>query len=357
MSRLAMRILFIKPKYIGDSLLLTPTIMAVKRAYPEAEIWVLVRRGCEAILNGCPAIHCVLGLTPVKDCRREKFSWFLDLLVLRELRKVVFDHVFELGDGHRGRWFVLGTRWRKSYSVAPAGPFNWFWQKRFSGISNFKWHDCHRVEKDFMSVNDFLPIPQPIPGLCFDQERTVPWVPAETLDSFAIMHIGTRQPQKQWALPEWIKVGKFVLQHLPHIVISCGPEVNEIAEAHLLQKGLGDRALCTMGKTNWNELAGLLHRARLFVGLDTAAMHLAAACHCPTVALFGPTDEIHWHPWQVPCQIVTKNGCNLTGPDHLILANQRSMLDIKAADVITACESLLSQPDRPDRAETLAGAM
>jgi heptosyltransferase III len=341
-SHLVMRILFVKPKYIGDSLLLTPTIMAVKRAYPDAEIWVLLRRGCEAILSGCPAVHRVLGLTPVKECRRETFSWLLDLLVLRELRKVVFDFVFELGDGHRGRWFVLGTRWKKSYSVAPVGQLADFWRKQFTAISTFNWRDSHRVEKDFMSVNEFLPIPQPIPGLCFDRNRAVPWPPATKLESFVVMHIGTRQPQKRWIAPEWLQVGRFLLQRFPQLVVACGPGTQETNEAQSIQKELGTQALCTAGKTSWNELADLLYRAKLFVGLDTAAMHLAAACGCPIVALFGPTDEVHWHPWQATCQIVTKNRVNPADPNHLAIAHQRSMSDIKASNVTNACENVLT---------------
>ena len=49
-----MRILLIKPKHIGDTLILTPTITAIKQVHPEAEIWVMIRRGCEGILAGCP---------------------------------------------------------------------------------------------------------------------------------------------------------------------------------------------------------------------------------------------------------------------------------------------------------------
>ena len=73
-----MRILLIKPKHIGDTLLLTPTILAIKAAQPEAEIWVLVRRGCEGVLAGCPAITRILTLAGVEkndrhpgDFRRE----------------------------------------------------------------------------------------------------------------------------------------------------------------------------------------------------------------------------------------------------------------------------------------------
>ena len=55
-----MRLLFVKLKHIGDSLLLTPTLSAVRTMYPDSEIWVVVRRGCEAILRGCPAIDNLL---------------------------------------------------------------------------------------------------------------------------------------------------------------------------------------------------------------------------------------------------------------------------------------------------------
>jgi heptosyltransferase-3 len=48
-----MRLLFIKLLHIGDSLLMTPTLSAVKEILPEAEIFVVVRKGSEEILDGC----------------------------------------------------------------------------------------------------------------------------------------------------------------------------------------------------------------------------------------------------------------------------------------------------------------
>ena len=55
-----MRLLFVKLKHIGDALIMTPALMAARAAYPRAEIWVVVRQGCEGILAGCPAIDRVL---------------------------------------------------------------------------------------------------------------------------------------------------------------------------------------------------------------------------------------------------------------------------------------------------------
>lgn len=340
-----MRILFIKPKYIGDTLLLTPTIAAIKRAYPAAEIWVLVRRGCEGILSGCPGIHRILTVTPVAECARPKHSWWLDTLTLLELRKVVFDYVFELGDGHRARWFALFTRKRLLFSVNPDGEMKPFWQKRFDGIAKFNWRFRHRVEKDFMSVHEFLPLPLPIPSLVFERSRTTAWPAAASLKSFAVLHPGTSQPRKEWSCDAWVKVGIHLLKQLSNVVISSGPEAHETAQARRVQQALGERALCTLGTTTWSELADLLHRARLFAGVDTAAMHLAAACQCPIVALFGPTIEMHWHPWQANYQILSQKVWNveISHPDHFTRIFQRAMDKIEPERVIVACDSLLQQ--------------
>jgi ADP-heptose:LPS heptosyltransferase len=52
------------------------------------------------------------------------------------------------------------------------------------------------------------------------------------------------------------------------------------------------------GQATLRELAWILRRARLFCGVDTVAMHLAAAVQTPVVALFGPSSEWSWRPWQ-----------------------------------------------------------
>ena len=85
-----MRILLIKPKQIGDSLILTPTITAIKTAYPDAEIWVMVRTGCEGILAGCPDIARILTLAGVeKSDRRPGDFWRQAKMLLRIVERAV----------------------------------------------------------------------------------------------------------------------------------------------------------------------------------------------------------------------------------------------------------------------------
>src|SRR5450631_4249657 len=102
-----MRILLIKPKQIGDSLILTPTITAIKRAYPEAEIWVMVRKGCEGILAGCPEIAQILTLPGVEKSDRGSGDFWRQAKSLLRIWSANFDYVFELGDGHRARLFAM----------------------------------------------------------------------------------------------------------------------------------------------------------------------------------------------------------------------------------------------------------
>jgi lipopolysaccharide heptosyltransferase III len=340
-----MRILLIKPKHIGDSLLLTPTITAIKTAYPEAKIWVMVRRGCEGILAGCPDIEEILTLAGVEKSDRKPGDLWRQLKILCRLWSVKFDYVFELGDGHRARLFAMLCRARRRYSVKTSSPLTRLERRRFTAVSSFDWQTCHRVEKDYHSVSEFLPLPRPIPALRFEREFAQSWKPGEGLTNFCVMQIGKRQGLSRWHRQGWEEVGRQLLERFSAVVIVSGPADYEVEEAAWLKERLGPRVLCTLGRASWPQVAGLLYRARLYVGLDTAAMHLAAACQCPVVALFGPSIEDHWHPWQAPYRIVTSRGYVPAedAEERYARVKKRTMNEIEAREVMAACEELLNE--------------
>jgi heptosyltransferase III len=340
-----MRVLLIKPKQIGDSLVLTPTIKAIKAAYPDAEIWVMVRKGCEGILAGCPDIAQILTLAGVERRDRRRRDFWRQVKVLLHLWSVSFDYVFELGDGHRARLFAMLSRAKRRYSVKTSGPLKPFERRRFTGISSFDWETCHRVEKDFYSVSEFLSLPTPIPPLCFEPSSAKIWEGGKTLTDFCVVQVGSRQGYNRWDREGWRKVCRVMLKRFQNLVISCGPVEQEQEEAAWLQRDLGLRAINTEGTATWPEMAWLLGNARLYIGPNTAAMHLAAACHCPVVALFGPSIEDYWYPWQVPHRIVTSHGYvpPTDKAERYALIKKRTMHQIQARDVVTACDSLLAE--------------
>ncbi len=342
-----MRILLLKPKHIGDSLLLTPTIIALRLAQPDAEIWVVVRRGCEGILAGCPEIDRLLTVAAIEKRDRRLGDFWSDLKTiwaLSGLSGAKFDYVFELGDGHRSRGLARVARGKRSYSVKPTDArAEEGARKAGLTLSTFAWETRHRVEKDFYSVSEFLPLAEPIPPLRFDRAAIRDWEPAKNLTDFVVMQIGKRQSAGRWMRERWEDVGRWLLGRVGNIVIATGPSSGEVEEARWLRERLGPRVLATEGRADWSQTAGLLYRARLYVGTDTATMHLAAACQCPIVALFGSTWEGNWGPWKARHRIVSETDAAPTGdPMHdLVRAKQRTMAGILPAKVIAACEEFL----------------
>ena len=339
-----MRILLIKPKHIGDTLILTPTIAAIKQAHPDAEIWVLVRAGTEGILAGCPDIARVLTLAGIEKSDRKRGDVWRQTGVALKLLGTSFDFVFELGDGHRARLFAMLARAKRRCSVKTSSPLKPFEARRFS-VSSFDWSTCHRVEKDYRTVGEFLPLPGVVPPMIFEPGAAKPWGPAAALTEFCVVQVGSRQGFNRWHREGWREVCRALLKTFPHVVLTCGPVAHEREEAAWLQQELGPLRAQHRGRATWPEMAWLLSRAKLYIGPNTAAMHLAAACRCPVIALFGPSIEDHWYPWQVPYQIVTSPGYEppADAVQRYALVKKRTMEEIQPRQVIAACEELLRE--------------
>ncbi|HEX4140086.1 MAG TPA: glycosyltransferase family 9 protein [Candidatus Methylacidiphilales bacterium] len=345
-----MRILLIKPKHIGDTLILTPTIAAIRQKYPEAEIWVVVRKGTEAILAGCTDITRLLLVAPIEK-RDRMFSdlYNYDLKTIFQIAWHRFDYAFELGDGTRGRNLLRLAKQsfcRRCYSVKPSDAWGELALKKMRAtISTFDWQECHRVEKDFRTVSEFLPLPGPIPPLVFAPERMRPWAPGQDLTDFCVVQLGSRQGFARWRRESWRDVCRALLKMFPNIVLTCGPVAHEREDAAWLQSELGRCVRGTDGGAAWPEMAWLFAHAKMYVGPSTAAMHLAAACGCPVVALFGPTIEDHWHPWRVPYRIVTSPGYEPAADPETRhnAARKRTMEEIQPRQVLAACEELLAE--------------
>ncbi|WP_028573330.1 glycosyltransferase family 9 protein [Desulfonatronum lacustre] len=337
-----MKFLFIKLKHIGDSLLLTPMIRSVRAADPQAEIWVVVRRGCEGILAGCPDIDRVLTAAAPEKNKRRPWNWASDFGLAAAVRRERFDYAFELGDGDRGRWLTLISGARHRCANAAGRPLHWWWKRTFTDFSDFWWYKSHQVEKDFYTVSDCLPEPLPlsIPPLSFARERTRPWSPAGNLTRFAVLHPGTRWSIKRWPEQRWRELCARLLERIPAIVLSCGPDPEEVRLCTALSRSAPGRIISTSGQTSWAQLAGLLHRAVLFVGVDTAAMHLAAACSCPTAALFMGSSPIEWAPWQTRHVVIQPEPADEESPP----GSPAERISVNM--VLQACDELLRDEGR-----------
>ena len=338
-----MRILLTKLKHIGDALLMTPTVDAIRARHPDAEITVVVRKGTEGILAGCPAIDRVLTAAAAEGHRRSALNWLEEARVIAELRRKPFDYAFELSDGDRGRWVCSLARVKMRCTNESLAPLPGIWKFAFRNISHFEWRYRHRVEKDFFTVAHMLDLGDAPGPMRFARERTQPsWVSERAGNGGIVFHPATRMVEKFWPEERWVELGRALKPIGAPITISVGPDADEIALGERIAAAIGAEAFCTKGTLTWSQLARVLHSARLFVGVDTAAMHLAAACACPTVAIFGLSSVVQWKPWQVPNRVLAGLGEMDEWPAEMAVT-ENPILRVSVAQAEAAVRDLMNE--------------
>lgn len=134
------------------------------------------------------------------------------------------------------------------------------------------------------------------------------------------------------------------IEHWP-LVLTAAPDDAEMEMIAALKARTDVPFIDIAGQISLKELAALTARARLFIGVDSAPMHIAAAMGTPTVALFGPSGDREWGPWQVPHRVVASDEhpcrpCGLDGCGGSKVSDCLTRLPVRR--VYAACRELLA---------------
>lgn len=82
------------------------------------------------------------------------------------------------------------------------------------------------------------------------------------------------------------------------VVLTSGPDKDDLACVNEIAQGCQTPPVTALaGKVTFPELGALIDHAQLFIGVDSAPAHIAAAVNTPLISLFGATDHIFWRPW------------------------------------------------------------
>jgi len=108
--------------------------------------------------------------------------------------------------------------------------------------------------------------------------------------------MGSRKLERRWPLPFYVQLGRRLQRQIGATLVGLWGPGEEVLRDQLAA-ALPER-LVVAPPTDLEELAGLIRRLDLVVTNDTGPMHLAIACHTPTVALFASGDPGRWcHPY------------------------------------------------------------
>lgn len=347
------RILVIKLKHIGDVLLATPAIHALKQAYPSSRIFALVSAGTEEVLAGNPDLEEVLIFKKGRGIGR---IWN-EVRLLREVRRVRPDLCVEMGNGDREAILgvLSGAKIRVGYDPGQAG----FWGRRFllTHVVPQDWQK-HVVESNLDLVRALGIEPREKALRLFVSPKDVAVVQRLLRE----MGVGeddvlvTLHPTSRWFFKGWTDEGfAQVADHLARrgvkVIITSGPAPREVEKAKRVVMLTRGPVVDLIGRLTLKELAALLARSRLFIGVDSAPMHIACAVNTPVVALFGPSGEHNWAPWgnghlvlkrDQFCRSLRRKRCEVT-------KRCECLETLTAAEVIAAVENQLSSAEHRPR--------
>ena len=308
------RALVVKLRHHGDVLLAAPVLSVLKAHAPAIEVDALVYDDTAPMLAGHPALarlHTAgrnwRSLGAFERLRRET-------ALFGELRKRRYDILVHLSEQPRGAWLTraLGVRW----GVAPINASRgWFWAKSFTHLYPLA-RNRHHVELNLDALRRIGVQPGP-------DERKVVFVPGAAAEAkvrelvtepFVHMHPASRWRFKCWPAERNAALADRLAADGCRVVLTGAYE--ELAFIDEILRKATSQPLSLAGKLSIKELGALTARARLFIGVDSMPMHLAAAMGTPTVALFGPTSEELWGPWNVERRVVTTtHSCRPCGVD------------------------------------------
>ena len=326
------RALVIKLRHHGDVLLTSPVFQVLKNHLPHLETDALVYRDTQEMLSGHPAISQMFTidrawkrLNPLAQAAQE---WRL----FRAIRSRRYDLVVHLTNHPRGAWLTRLLRPR--YSVAQRAPNvdegrdSRLWIQSFTHTyPAVRGTYRHTVESNLDALRRLGIYPANaekslvlVPGA--DAERKVDALLAmHGVIAGQFIHI---HPTSRWLFKTWPaeKFAGLILrldQDGHRVVLTAAPSADERKMIAAIKKELKVPVVDLTGVLALKDLAAVTARARAFVGVDSAPMHMAAAMQIPVVALFGPSREKQWGPWAVAHRIIVseepRHSCRPCGND------------------------------------------
>ncbi|MDL2321715.1 putative lipopolysaccharide heptosyltransferase III [Desulfosarcina sp. OttesenSCG-928-B08] len=288
------RILVIKMRYIGDTVLTTPLLRALKDALPQAEICFLVNQQSADIVKNQPFSDRLI----VFDNRRTRQDIGYFFRFVRDLRRLKCDVALDLTRNDRSALltFLSGAKIRMGYEGAGV-----FQKNAYTHEIPYHFGNVHTVDHHLeMAAALGIPIPDRHPYLAVtdsdrDAVRNVLHSKGiSEIQPFMLIHPGARRWYKSWPVERFIRLADRIADHYPvQIVLSGGPEDQDTC--HAIFSGMTHPALNLCGKIPLGQLPALIQDSILLIGNDSAPIHIATAVETPAIALFGPT---RWEDWQ-----------------------------------------------------------
>jgi len=300
------RILVVKVWAIGEAIMATPTFRALRELFPEARITMLTGRAAYPVVELSPRFDKVLAADEAVFLKPKPAEL---LSLVKELRRERYDLVVSLHHAWQFGVFAALTGARRRVGF----------DRRREG---FAYSTRVKLEPGRHQVNEYFDLakalgttgePGPLEIYTDGSDELYAYETMERLKEAgkraALVAPGggvnpkTKMPEKRWPVERYAALIEMLAPDFA-VALVGGPGDEEAGAA--VAGKLKAEVTNLIGRTTLRELYALLTRADLFVGNDSAPMHLAAAAGAPTVAAFGPTDPTLNGPWSDRARVITR---------------------------------------------------
>lgn len=284
---------------LGDFLLATPVLRALRMSFPDARIGVVVRSYVAEVLEHHPHVDEVLvvhealsGWSPAgfwRFLRRWRSGWDL-AIVLNTVSHSLTSDLIAYFSGAR---YILGSE----HKIFPGCRRNFF----YNLLAPYWDEPRHQTERNLDIVRhievdtDDLREEIHLTGRELQEARQqLQYYGLDTTRLVIGIHPGAGKIPNRWPVTRFVELAQELVRRFQaQILLFWGPNEEDLKEAFLLE---ADFTPILIAPTRLRQLAAYFRQCHALVCNDTGVMHLAAAVQVPLVAVFGPTDPEEWKP-------------------------------------------------------------
>lgn len=286
-DQIAHNILLIQLKRIGDIVLTAPVVTALKKKFPSTRITMVLDAAFSSISEVLPADEYMFF-----DKRSHNAALWKSLFFGN------WDFCLEFTGTDRGTIMTAASHakvrstYRRHFSLTRRLFFNCFVDADVKLLHTVDYHLALAVNDQTISECS-LKISESL------TERVSKKMSSAGVSSnFAVIHPGSARAEKMWCPEKWALLVRLLREQYDlDVVLTGGNDPLELSQIESVSKLFGGSGLFSFaGDTTLSELAAILAKARVFVGVDTGASHIADSFGVPSVVLYGNTNPRHWGP-------------------------------------------------------------
>ncbi len=285
-----MRILLVQLADIGDLVLTTPALHALREAQPDAHLTLLTTVHSAPVVEGTGLVDTIITFDQTALNRATAILRPANLRRIFSLGRcdvVVYFHHFTLKAGTL-KYALIGLATGAKRRIGLDNGSGWFLTER---LPDGGFGAKHQAQYWLDLVGLLGADNRPRPAQAAQKNYPLP----ETQQRRVVIHAGSGSysTARRWNPEHFAAVADRLYQEHDAQIILVGGSNDDSAA---VQAALHTEALDLTGRTSLPELASVIAQADVFIGAESGVMHLAAA-GTPVVSIFGPGNPDAWGPW------------------------------------------------------------